>query len=39
MTSGTMGLSDGYAPHLMDMVDVLFEVWTNVMPTVVRNYW
>ena len=30
MVSGAMGLSKGFAPHLRDVMDILYDVWNAI---------
>ena len=39
MRNGTRGLSEGYPPHLRDVMDILFEVWEEVKLSSVHNCW
>ena len=39
MTAGTMGLDEGFAPHLRDVMEILYEVWSDVKPSAVKNCW
>eukprot|EP00984_Skeletonema_dohrnii_P031549 scaffold24154_cov78-Skeletonema_dohrnii-CCMP3373.AAC.1 len=39
MLAGTKGLSEGYPPHLRDVMDILFEVWEEVDPSAIRRCW
>ena len=35
--SGTMGLSEGFAPHLHDMIHILYDVWNDIKPEQIRH--
>lgn len=39
MQSGTMGLNEGYSPHIADAMDILYEVWKSISPEKVKNCW
>jgi hypothetical protein len=39
MRQGTMGLKKGFSPHLRDVMDICYEVWSNIKPEQVRNCW
>jgi hypothetical protein len=39
MASGTMGLSEGFAPHLCDVMDILYDVWNAIKPAQIRHCW
>jgi hypothetical protein len=39
MASGTMGLSEGFAPHLRDVMDILHDVWNAIKPEQIRRCW
>ncbi len=39
MKAGTMGLSEGHAPHLRDVMDILNEVWEEITAESVKNCW
>jgi hypothetical protein len=39
MTEGTMGLSEGFSPHLRNVMDICYEVWSNIKPEQVRDCW
>ena len=39
MAAGTMGLNEGHPPHLVDVMDILHDVWKEVTEESVRNCW
>lgn len=39
MALGTMGLKEGFSPHVRDVMDICYEVWSNIKPEQVRNCW
>jgi len=39
MTAGTIGLDEGFAPHLRDVMEIIFKVWSDVKPSAVKNCW
>jgi hypothetical protein len=39
MRAGAMGLDEGYAPHLRDVMDILNDVWNVITPLKVKNCW
>lgn len=39
MRAGTMGLDEGHAPHLRDVMDILNDVWNEITPLKVKNCW
>ncbi len=39
MRTGIMGLDEGHAPHLKDVMDILNDVWNEITPLKVKNCW
>ena len=39
MTRGSMGLEEGFAPHVRDVMEILYKVWSDVKPSAVKNCW
>jgi hypothetical protein len=39
VVAGTMGLDEGHAPHLIDVMDILNDVWNEITPLKVKNCW
>ena len=39
MRAGTMGLNEGHAPHVRDVMDILHEVWEEVPASKIKNCW
>ncbi len=39
MRAGTMGLDEGHAPHLRDVMDILNDVWNEITRLKVKNCW
>jgi hypothetical protein len=39
MRAGAMGLDEGLAPHLRDVMDILNDVWNEITPLKVKNCW
>ena len=39
MQSGTMGLKEGFAPHILDAMEILYEVWQEIVPSKIKNCW
>ncbi len=34
-----MGLDEGHAPHLRDVMDILNDIWNKITPLKVKNCW
>jgi hypothetical protein len=39
LKAGTMGLDEGHAPHLRDVMDILNDVWNEITLLKVKNCW
>ena len=34
-----MGLSNGFAPHLHDVMNILYDIWNTIKPEQIRHCW
>ena len=39
MAAGTMGLNEGYAPHVFDVIEILYEVWNEIPASKIKKCW
>ena len=39
MRAGTKGLQEGHAPHLLDVMELLFDVWKKIDPSAINKCW
>lgn len=39
MAAGTMGLNEGYAPHVFDVMEILYEVWNEIPASKIKKCW
>ena len=39
MRAGTMGLREGFPPHLKDVMDILYQVWEEIPAQKIKNCW